>query len=177
VIQRFDIEQGMQVEVGQQLALVANPNKLKAVIEIQESQAREIQVGQKAVIDTRTSGTVEAVVSRIDPNVERGIVKVDVSFPNGLPAGVRADQTIQGTIELQRLTDVVFVDRPTLVKEGMLTSVFKVNQEGNRADRLTVQFGRSSVTLIEIVEGLKPGDQIILSDLSRFEEESALEIR
>ncbi len=177
VIQQLEVEQGMQVTQGMQLALVANPQKLEAVLEVQESQAREVQIGQVAVVDTRSSGLVDAVVTRIDPNVERGIVRVDVGFPNGLPEGVRAEQTVQGTIELQRLTDVVFVDRPSIAKENTSELVFVLNEDGTRADRTLVEFGRSSVTLIEILNGLRPGEQIILSDSSRWMSSEAIQLR
>ena len=177
VIQQLEVEQGMQVNEGQQIALVSDLSKLKGMVEIQESQAREVRIGQPTVVDTRSSGIVDAVVSRIDPNVERGIVKVDVTFPNGLPDGCRAEQTIQGTIELQRLENVVYVDRPTVVQENTDASIFVINPEGNRAERVTVSFGRSSVTLIEVLKGLNPGDRIVLSDTSRWEDASAIEIR
>lgn len=177
VLQQLEVEEGMQIAEGQQIALVSDLDRLKAIIEIQESQAREIQIGQATVVDTRTSGKVDAVVSRIDPNVERGIVKVDVIFPEGLPDGCRAEQTIQGTIELQRLENIVYVDRPTVVRENTQTSIFVLKPEGNRAERVSVSFGRSSVTLIEVIKGLNPGDRIVLSDTSRWENASEIEIR
>jgi len=177
VLQRLELEQGQQVVEGQQIALVSNPKKLKAVIEIQENQAREIQIGQKAIVDTRTAGMVEGIVSRIDPNVERSMVKVDVTFENGLPEGCRADQTIQGTIELQRLVDVLYVDRPAIAKEDTLASVFKINPSGNLAERVSVRYGRSSVNLIEIVEGLTAGDRIILSDTTRWDDSDGIKLK
>lgn len=176
VLQRLELEQGQQVLEGQQIALVSDPSRLKAVIEIQENQAREIQIGQRASIDTRTSGIVEGVVSRIDPNVEQSMVKVDVTFPDGLPDGCRADQTVQGTIELQRLDNVLYVDRPGNVSEYTRSSVFRVTPDGKRAERTAVTFGRASVSLIEISEGLRPGDTIILSDTSRWEETDAIKL-
>jgi HlyD family secretion protein len=177
VLQQLEVEEGMQVAEGQQIALVSDPSRLKAIVEIQESQAREIQIGQATLVDTRSSGVVNAVVSRIDPNVERGIVRVDVIFPDGLPDGCRAEQTIQGTIELQRLDDIVYVDRPTVVRENTQASIFVLNSDGNRAERTSVDFGRSSVTLIEVLKGLNPGDRIVLSDTSRWENASEIEIR
>ena len=177
VVQQLDLEPGMQVAEGQQIALVADPLKLEAMLEIRESQAREIKVGQTAEIDTRTSGIVSGVVSRIDPNVERGIVRVDIRFPNGLPEGCRADQTIQGTIELQRLQDVVYVDRPSTVRENTRASVFVIDPSGDRANRTPVEFGRSSVTVIEVLEGLLPGERVILSDTSRWDGSEAIRIR
>ena len=177
VIQQLDVEQGMQVNEGQQIALVSDLSKLKGVVEIQENQAREVRIGQPTVVDTRSSGMVNAVVSRIDPNVERGIVKVDVVFPDGLPDGCRAEQTIQGTIELQRLENVVYVDRPTVVQENTVASIFVLNPEGTRAERAMVSFGRSSVTLIEVLNGVDPGERIVLSDTSRWGNARAIEIR
>ncbi len=176
VLQQLELEQGQQVAEGQQIALVSNPKKLKAVIEIQENQAREIRIGQKASVDTRTAGVVEAVVSRIDPNVERSMVKVDVVFPNGLPDGCRADQSVQGTIEFQRLENVLYVDRPAIAKENALSSVFKLTPDGNQAERVSVRYGKASVSLIEIVDGLKEGDRIILSDTTRWEDSDGLKL-
>jgi len=176
VLQQLVIEQGQQVAEGQQIALVSNPTQLKAVIEIQENQAREIRIGQKATVDTRTAGIIEAVVSRIDPNVEQSMVKVDVVFPNGLPEGCRADQTIQGTIELQRLENVLYVDRPAIAKEHALASVFRLTSDGNQAERVSVRYGKASVSLIEIEEGLSAGDKIILSDTSKWENANAIKL-
>jgi HlyD family secretion protein len=177
VLQRLSIEQGMQISEGQELALVSDPSRLKGVVEIQESQAREVRIGQVGLVDTRSSGEVAAVVTRIDPNVERGIVKVDVAFPDGLPEGCRVDQTIQGTIELQRLQDVVFMDRPTSAREGTQASLFVLSGDGSRADRVAVDFGRSSVSLIEVQKGLNPGDRVILSDTTRWENARSLDLR
>ena len=177
IVQQLDIEQGMQVAEGQQLALVSDLGKLKGVVEIQENQAREVQVGQPVVVDTRSSGEVKATVSRIDPNVERGIVQVDVIFPDGLPDGCRAEQTIQGTIELQRLENIIYVDRPSVVRENTQASIFVLNPDGNGAERIPVTFGRSSVTLIEVLKGLNPGDRIVLSDTSRWDNSDRIEIR
>lgn len=177
ILQRLEIEQGMQIAEGQEIALVSDLSKLKGVIEIQESQAREIQIGQQAIVDTRTSGVVSAMVSRIDPNVERGIVKVDVLFPKGLPDGCRTEQTIQGTIELQRLVNVLYVDRPSVARENIKTSIFVLNQAGDGAKRVPVEFGRSSVSLIEIRKGLNSGDRIVLSDTNRWENASEIQIR
>ena len=177
VVQRLELEQGMQVAEGQEIALVSDPSRLKGVIEIQESQAREISVGQSALVDTRTSGEVAASVARIDPNDEMGFVKVDVVFANGLPDGCRADQTIQGTIELQRLEGVMYVDRPSVVKENTQTSVFVLSADGSRAERVPAEFGRSSVTLIEVISGLKNGDRIVLSDTSKWDNAKAIAIR
>ncbi len=177
VVQQLDLEQGMQVAEGQQIALVSDPQNLDAMLEIQESQAREVRIGQRAEIDTRTSGIVQASVTRIDPNVERGIVRVDLEFTDSLPEGCRADQTVQGNIELQRLDDVIYVDRPSTVKENTKASVFVMSADGKQALRTPVEFGRSSVTLVEIVSGLRPGQQIILSDSSRWQSSEAIEIR
>ena len=176
VLQQLVLEQGQQVGEGQQIALVSNPVRLKAVIEIQENQAREIRIGQKATVDTRTAGIVEGTVSRIDPNVEQSMVKVDVVFPNGLPEGCRADQTIQGTIELQRLENVLYVDRPAIAKENTLSSVFRITSDGKQAERISVRYGKASVSLIEIEEGLEAGDQIILSDTSRWENANGIKL-
>ena len=177
IVQQLDIEQGMQITEGQQLALVSDLSRLKGIVEIQESQAREVRIGQPVIVDTRSSGVVNATVSRIDPNVERGIVQVDVIFSDSLPDGCRAEQTIQGTIELQRLENIIYVDRPSVVRENTQASIFVLNGDGNGAERVPVTFGRSSVTLIEVVKGLNPGDRIVLSDTSRWDSADLIEIR
>jgi len=158
------------------IAQVADMSALKAVIEVQESQARDVAPGQSVVIDTRTSGEVTGLVSRVDPNVENGIVKVDVHFDSPLPAGCRAEQTVQGTIELEKLDDVLHVDRPALVQQDISAQVFRLDSSGHTARRITVLFGRASVSQIEVKSGLKAGEKIILSDTTRWGNAEALEI-
>jgi HlyD family secretion protein len=177
VIQRLELEQGMQVLEGQEIALVSDPSRLKAVIEVQESQAREVLPGQVALVDTRSSGSAVAKVARVDPNVERGVVKVDLVFPDGLPDGCRPDQTVQGTIELERLPEVLHVDRPATVREYNVQSVFVLREGGQTAQRRPVEFGRTSVSLVEVIKGLEAGERIILSDTSRWDSAEEIQIR
>jgi HlyD family secretion protein len=177
VLQKLELEPGMQVEPGAMIAQVADMTHLKAVIEIQEAQAREIQSGQKVSVDTRTSGTIEGDVARVDPNVENGIVKVDVHFDKPLPDGCRAEQTVQGTIELERLADVVNMQRPASAQPLTSATVFVLAKGKGSAIRMPVSYGRASVTQIEIKSGLKPGDNVILSDTSRWDSEKAIDIK
>lgn len=176
VLQRLDVEPGMQVAQGSSLAQVADLGALKAVIEAPESQAREISPGQPVIVDTRTSGKVPGIVSRVDPDVRGGYVNVDVTFPEGLPDGCRAEQSVEGAIELERLDNVVYVERPAGVGEFATSSLFRLDGEG-MAERVPVRFGRASVSTVEVVEGLRPGDQIILSDTSRWSGADVLRIR
>jgi HlyD family secretion protein len=177
VLQKLELEPGMQVVQDALLAQVADMAKLKAVIEIQEAQARDVESGQTVLVDTRTSGEVEGKVARVDPNVENGIVRVDVVFEAPLPAGCRAEQTIQGTIRLERLENVVFMPRPASAQPMSTSSVFLVDKDGGEAVRVPVAFGKASVSQIEVVSGLKPGDSAILSDTTRWENAKALKIK
>jgi HlyD family secretion protein len=141
---------------------------LKAEIRIAETQARDIALGQLAQIDTR-NGIVEGKVSRIDPAVQNGTVLVDVSIVNELPRGARPDLSVDGTIELERLPDVIYVSRPAFGQEKSTIGIFKLVADTNEAVRTQVQLGRSSVNTIEILGGLQPGDKVILSDMSPYD--------
>jgi len=177
VLQRLELEPGMRAEQGALIAQVADMTALKAVVEIQEAQAREVTIGQNVKIDTRTSGEVSGTVSRVDPNVENGIVKVDVHFDTPLPSGCRAEQTIQGIIELERLDDVVYLSRPASAQAMSTSTIFLMNKDNSVATRVPISFGKASVSEIQVLEGLKPGDNVILSDTSRWESAKALEIK
>jgi HlyD family secretion protein len=159
------IEVGAQVQPGNNIARVADPTKLKAEIRIAETQAKDIAIGQVAQVDTR-NGIVDGHVSRIDPAVQNGTVTVDVSLTGELPKGARPDLSVDGTIELERLNDVVYVGRPAFGQEKSTVGIFKLAENGTDAVRTQVQLGRSSVNTIEIVRGLLPGDRVILSDMS-----------
>lgn len=167
VLQLLPVEVGAQIQPGTNLARVADPTKLKAEIRIAETQARDIQIGQTASIDTR-NGLVAGTVSRIDPSVQNGTVTVDVHLAGTLPRGARPDLSVDGTIELERLADVVHVGRPAFGQERSTVGIFKVEPDGIHASRAQVKLGRSSVNHIEIVEGLRPGDRVILSDMSQW---------
>lgn len=164
VLQLVPVEVGSQVGPGTNLARVANPTNLKAELRIAETQTKDIRVGQVAEVDTR-NGIVKGRVARIDPASAGGTVGVDVILEGALPPGARPDLSVDGTILLEVLTDVVYVGRPAVGQENGTVSLFKLNADGE-AVRTNVKLGRSSVNQIEIIEGLQPGDQVILSDMS-----------
>ena len=168
VLQLLPVEVGQQVQPGTNLARVADPSRLKAEVRVPETQAKDIQIGQVAVIDTR-NGLVNGQVARIDPAVQNGTVLVDVTLVGELPRGARPDLSIDGTIELERLNDVVFVGRPAFGQERSAANIYKLDTDGVYATRSQVQLGRSSVNTIEVVSGLQPGDRVILSDMSQWE--------
>ena len=159
------LEVGMRVAPGAILAKIAQPNKLKATLKIPETQVKDVAIGQAASIDTR-NGIIPGRVSRIDPAAVNGTVDVDVKLEGELPPGARPDLSVDGTITLERLTDVVFVGRPVIGQPGAKVTLFRLDPEGKEAQRVPVALGRSSVNNIEVVDGLKVGDQVILSDMS-----------
>lgn len=167
VLSALPVEVGAQIQPGQNVARVADPTDLKAEIRIAETQAKDITIGQLARIDTR-NGIVEGRVVRIDPAVQNGTVLVDVTLEGELPRGARPDLSVDGTIELERLDDVIFVGRPAFGQERSSVGIFKLSADGY-AHRTQVQLGRSSVNTIEIIRGLVPGDQVILSDMSQWD--------
>ncbi len=168
VLSALPVEVGAQVQPGTSIARVADPKRLKAEVRIAETQAKDIAIGQLAQVDTR-NGVVEGKVSRIDPAVQNGTVTVDVVFTSELPRGARPDLSVDGTIELERLNDVVYVGRPAFGQEKSTVGIFKLAENGSDAIRTQVQLGRSSVNTIEIVQGLQPGDRVILSDMSQWD--------
>ena len=168
VLQEVPLEEGASVTPGTNLARVGDPSRLKAELRIPETQARDIQVGQPASIDTR-NGIIPGHVIRIDPAVTAGTVTVDVALDGELPRGARPDTTVDGTIELERLEDVIYVGRPVFGQEESIVSLFKLQPETDEAVRTRVSLGRSSVNMIEVIEGLQPGDQVVLSDMSQWD--------
>ena len=168
VLQQRPVEIGQRVTPGTNLARVADPTKLKAEVKIAETQAKDIQINQKAIIDTR-NGTVEGHVVRVDPAVEQGTVKVDVAIDGELPKGARPDLSVDGTIELERLNDVIYVGRPAFGQENSTVGIFKLVRGSSEAVRTPVKLGKSSVNTIEIQDGLQPDDQVILSDTSAWD--------
>ncbi|MGZ4983651.1 MAG: efflux RND transporter periplasmic adaptor subunit [Chthoniobacterales bacterium] len=168
VLQQLPVEVGQRVTPGTNLARVADPTKLKAEVKIAETQAKDIQINQRASIDTR-NGVVEGHVIRVDPAVEQGTVKVDVALDGDLPKGARPDLSVDGTIELERLDDVIYVGRPAFGQENNTVGIFKLEAGTSEAVRTPVKLGRSSVNTIEILNGLQPGDQVILSDTSAMD--------
>lgn len=178
VLQLLPVEVGAQVQPGTNLARVADPTKLKAEIRVAETQARDVVPGLLAVIDTR-NGLVEGKVSRVDPSVQNGTVTVDVLLSGELPRGSRPDLSVDGTIELERLDNVVYVGRPAFGQERSTVGIFKTNGDKNTATealRVQVKLGRSSVNTIEVVEGLRPGESVILSDMSQWDANDRIKI-
>ncbi len=165
VLQLIQVDVGQNVAQGANLARVANPNRLKAELNIPETQAKDVQIGQEVSVDTR-NGVIPGKVSRIDPAVKDGTVTVDVRLEAELPKGARPDLSVDGTVVLERLDNVVYVGRPVQGQPDSQVSLFKLDPDGKRAERVTVKLGKSSVNTIEIKEGLKPGDQVILSDMT-----------
>jgi HlyD family secretion protein len=162
------LQEGQELAAGALVARVADPAHLKAAIKIAETQAKDIQLDQVAEIDTR-NGLIPGHVIRVDPAVENGTVTVDVALDAPLPKGARPDLSVDGTIELERLRDVLYVGRPVQGQPESLVSLFKVIEGGRAANRVQVKLGRSSVSAIEIVQGLQIGDTIILSDMSQWD--------
>jgi HlyD family secretion protein len=169
VLQDVPVEIGQNLPAGTVLAVVAQPDKLKAELRIAETQARDVTVGQKASIDTR-NGLIAGVVSRIDPAVRAGTVTVDVALQGELPRGARPDLSVDGTIEIERLADVLYVGRPAYGQANSTITLFRLEPGSSNAVRVPVELGRSSVSTIEIVRGLEVGDEVILSDISQFED-------
>ena len=166
-LQALPIEVGQNVGAGTNIARVSNPARLKAELQIAETQTRDLAVGQPAEIDTR-NGIVKGYVSRIDPAAQGGTVGVDVTLEGELPAGARPDLSVEGTIQLEHLPDVIQVGAPAFGSENSTVSLFKLDGKGE-AHRVQVRLGRRSVSLVEVVEGLQPGDQVILSDMSQYD--------
>lgn len=168
VLQLLPVEIGAQVQPGANLARVADPTRLKAEIRVAETLARDIQPGQSAEVDTR-NGVVTGTVARVDPSVQNGTVTVEIALPGELPRGARPDMSVDGMIELERLPEVVFVGRPVFGQEKSTVEIFRLEAGGTYAARTRVQLGRSSVNAIEVVQGLAPGDRVILSDMSSWD--------
>ncbi len=169
VLQDVAVEIGQQVTPGMNLARVAEPSRLIARLRVPATQARDVALGQPASVDTR-NGVVPGTVARIDPAVREGTVTVDVKLTGELPRGARPDLTVDGTIELERLADIVFVGRPAFGQDDSTVGLFRLDPDGRHARRVQVRLGRSSVNTIEVLDGLRPGDEVILSDTSRFDE-------
>jgi HlyD family secretion protein len=173
---RDKIELGQSVSAGTILARITNPKKLKAQLKVPEVQARDVIIGLSAEVDTY-NGTVTGKVSRIDPTVMEGNVMVDVTLNGELPEGARPDLSVVGVIEIERLNDIIYVGRPVFASSEATVELFKLIEDGRYAVRTRVQLGRSSVSTIEVVEGLMPGDEIILSDMSQWDEHDKVRLK
>jgi len=176
VLQEISVEEGQWVLPGQTLAKVVQPERLKAVVRIPEVQARDVTVGLRALIDTRTD-TIPGRVIRIDPAVQGGTVTVDVALDGELPPGARPDLSVDGMIEIERLENVLYVGRPVFGQSGSTVGLFRLTPDGGHAERVRVRLGRGSVNTIEILEGLVEGDQVILSDMSQWDDEDRVRLR
>jgi multidrug resistance efflux pump len=176
VVQELALEVGQWVTPGMTLAIVAQPGRLKAVLRIAETEAREVVLGQPAAIDTR-NGIARGRVSRIDPAVADGTVKVEVSFAGALPAGARPDMSIDGTIEIERLPRVLSVGRPARLPGDGAAALYRVEGDGRHASRVAVRLGRSSVRAVEVVSGLAAGDVVVISDMSAWDRHARVRIR
>ena len=168
ILQELPLEVGQWAQSGATLARLVEPGKLKAVLRIPETQAKDISIGQPAKIDTR-NGIVRGKVRRIDPAVQNGTVTVDVSLEGEMPRGARPDLSVDGTIEVERLPDVLHVGRPAYGQANSAVGLFKLTPDGSEATRATVRLGRTSVNTVEIVGGLSRGDKVIISDMSRWD--------
>jgi HlyD family secretion protein len=168
VLQEVDVEVGQRVTPGTILAKVADPKKLKAVLQIPETQMKDVRIGLDASIDTR-NGIIPGRVIRIDPAAQNGTVGVDVALLGPLPAGARPELSVDGTVEIERLPDVVYVDRPVSGEPDTTIGLFKIDPNGKGASRVNVKLGRASVNTIEVLEGLNVGDRVILSDMSQYD--------
>lgn len=176
VLQELDVEVGQKVTMGTVLARVAQPTHLKAQLKIAETQAKDIVIGQKASVDTH-NGIIAGHVTRIDPAVQNGTVTVDVGLDGALPTGARPDLSVEGTVEIERLADILFVGRPVHGEANSTVGLFKVVDDGKEASRVQVQLGRSSVNTVEIVRGLEVGDKVILSDMSAWDNYDRVQLK
>ncbi|MGO9169364.1 MAG: efflux RND transporter periplasmic adaptor subunit, partial [Candidatus Sulfotelmatobacter sp.] len=166
VLVDLPLQVGQHVLPGTMLAKVVQPDHLIAELKVAETQARDVQIGQPALIDTH-NGTVSGSVMRVDPGVQNGTVTVDVKLTGELPKGARPALSVDGTVDLERLNDVLYVGRPAFGQENSTVSLFKLDSDSKGAVRVPVKVGRASVNSIQILEGLHEGDTVILSDMSR----------
>ena len=176
VVQELPLEVGMWANAGATLAKVVQPGRLKAVLRVPETQIRDVTLGQPASIDTR-NGIIPGRVTRIDPAATTGTVGVDVALEGELPPGARPDLSVDGVIEVERLDDVIYMGRPAYGQANSTIGIFKLEPGGNAAVRVNVRLGRSSVHAIEVVSGLQPGDVVILSDMSQYDQVDRVRLR
>jgi len=176
VLQQVPVEVGQRVGPGQNLARVADPGRLKAELKVAETEARDIEVGQMAEVDTR-SGVVSGRVSRRDPAAANGTVTIDVSLTGELPRGAVPDMSVDGTVQLQRLENVLYVGRPSLGQDNSTAGLFRVVDTNGNAARVQVKFGLSSVNSIVVLSGLKEGDRVVLSDMSAWDSYDRVRLR
>ncbi len=176
VLQQMAVEVGQKVLPGTVLAKVAQPTRLKAELKIAETQTKDILIGQQASIDTR-NGLIPGRVSRIDPAAINGTVTVDITLTGALPPGARPDLSVDGTIDLERIPDAVFVGRPVYGQPNSTITLFKLVPGSDEAIRVPVKLGRASVNHIEVLEGLSVGDTVLLSDMSQYDAQNRIKLR
>jgi HlyD family secretion protein len=176
VLEQVPVEVGQQVAPGTNLARVADPTRLKAELRIAETQARDLTIGQVAQVDTR-NGIIPGKVTRIDPAAQNGTVTVDVELTGELPRGARPDLSVDGTVELERLDNVLYVGRPAFGQEQSTVGLFRLDPATGEASRTQVQLGRSSVNTIEVMNGLAEGDSVVLSDMSAWDQFDRIRLR
>lgn len=176
VLQQVSVQVGQQVTPGLNIARVADPASLKAVLRVAETQIKDVRIGQPVLVDTR-NGIIQGTVSRIDPAAREGTFEVDASLVGPLPPSARPDLSVDGTIELERLKDVLKVGRPAFGQANQTVGMFVLTPDGSEAERRTVRLGRNSVSTVEIVDGLKEGDQVIISDTSALDSYNRIRIR
>ena len=176
VLQELPLEVGQWAMSGTTLAKVVEPGRLKAVLNVPETQAKDVAIGQRASIDTR-NGIIAGHVVRIDLAARNGTVSIDIALDGALPPGARPDLTVDGTVEIERLPNALYVGRPAFAQANSSIEVFRIEPDGRSAMRVRVQFGRGSVNAIEILDGLKEGDRVILSDLSQYDDHARLKLR
>jgi HlyD family secretion protein len=168
VLQELPLEVGQWAQSGAVLARLVEPGRLKAVLRIPETQAKDLTMGQPAAIDTR-NGIVKGAVARIDPAVQNGTVTVDVRLEGEMPRGARPDLSVDGTIQVERLDNVLHVGRPAYGQSNSTVGLFKLAPDGREATRINVRLGRTSVNTVEVLGGLQPGEKVIISDMSRWD--------
>lgn len=176
VLQQVTVSEGQQVTPGFNIARVADPASLKAVLRVAETQIKDVRIGQPVIVDTR-NGLIQGTVSRIDPAAREGTFEIDASLIGPLPPSARPDLSVDGTIELERLKDVLKVGRPAFGQAQQTIGMFVLTPDGTEAERRTVRLGRNSVSTIEILEGLKEGDQVIISDTSALDSYNRIRVR
>ena len=167
-VQQLDLQPGQWVQSGQPLARVASPDHLKAVLQVPDTQARDLAVGLSAVVDTH-DGLIHGKVARMDPGVQNGSVAVDIALDGALPRGARPDLGVDGTIEIEKIADVLSVGRPALGGGETTLRLFRLDPDGHSALRVPVTLGRASFDAVEVVSGLREGDRVILSDMSNWD--------
>jgi HlyD family secretion protein len=176
VLQVVAVQEGQQVAPGVNIARVADPASLKAELKIAETQIKDVRVGQPVAVDTR-NGIIQGRVSRIDPAAREGTFVVDAELTGPLPGSARPDLSVDGTIELERLTNVLYVGRPAFGQAQQTVGMFRLSPDGQEATRVQVALGRSSVSTIEVLSGLKEGDKVILSDTSTLDSYKVIRVR